>query len=333
MGQRANLVIVENRQYHLYYSHWCANTITRNLFWGPDHAIRFIRIQREEDESGWLDDIWAEGGAVVDLDKRVLLLYGGEDLLYEVPLRRVYLEMLRRAWSPWEVRWAHEGIADMADYVGYPRAKVLSNRSRPIAPVISPREPCYGRDTIATFRLPDGALRVYPLAAWVESYLLTGPDLMAQCDHSTDAGSLPLDDWIPDDFPRGGFHVDLAARALEYWKAADAPGLLERLRAMWTDWSVTWHRDRFEAQVEATDHKLRLPIPSAEQLRERTRAMLLQDYGRGGVETIRAVAEEDRKAAKEVEINQRALRDDRLELPMPERQRIVEIALGAGDTG
>ena len=66
MGHRANLIIVENETYTLYYSHWCVNTITRDPFWGPDHAIRFFRAQREVDESGWLDDVRAEGGAVID---------------------------------------------------------------------------------------------------------------------------------------------------------------------------------------------------------------------------------------------------------------------------
>src|SRR3974377_1344796 len=110
MGQRANLVLVENGSHQLFYSHWCANTLPRDLFWGPEHAVAFVRMQREGDESGWLDEVWAGGGAVVDIDKQTLLLFGGEDILYDVPLRRVYLECLARAWNTWTVQWAHEGI-------------------------------------------------------------------------------------------------------------------------------------------------------------------------------------------------------------------------------
>lgn len=77
MGQRANLILVEGREYQLFYSHWCANTLPRDLFWGPEHAVAFIRIQRAVDDSGWLDEVWAEGGAVVDLDRKHFLLYGG----------------------------------------------------------------------------------------------------------------------------------------------------------------------------------------------------------------------------------------------------------------
>lgn len=69
MGQRANLILVEAGKYQLFYSHWCANTLPRDLFWGPDHAQAFIRIQRPVGDSGWLDDVWAEGGAILDIDR------------------------------------------------------------------------------------------------------------------------------------------------------------------------------------------------------------------------------------------------------------------------
>src|SRR5262245_59489595 len=128
MGQRANLILIEGDKQTIYYNHWCANTLDKDLFWGPDFATSFFRIQREVYETGGLDDVWAEGGAILDRDNNVLLLFGGGDLRYDVPIRRVWLQMLRRVWQGWEIRWAYEGIADMADYVGYPRDNVLSGK-------------------------------------------------------------------------------------------------------------------------------------------------------------------------------------------------------------
>jgi hypothetical protein len=62
---------MEGRNYQLFYSHWCANTLPRDLFWGPNHAAAFIRIQRAVDEdTGWLDEVWAEGGALLDFDRK-----------------------------------------------------------------------------------------------------------------------------------------------------------------------------------------------------------------------------------------------------------------------
>src|SRR5689334_9883307 len=100
MGQRANLIIVKDNGYDIYYSHWCANTLPTDMFWGPEHGINFIKNQKKvEPENGWLDDIWAEGGAVIDLDKKVFLLYGGEDILYNIPLRRLYLKLINQVWK------------------------------------------------------------------------------------------------------------------------------------------------------------------------------------------------------------------------------------------
>ena len=92
MGHRANLIVVRAGGYDLYYSHWAANTLPRDLFWGPAHALAFARAQRPADD--WLDDVWAEGGAVIDPGARVLRLFGGEDLASDVPLRRLYLRLL-----------------------------------------------------------------------------------------------------------------------------------------------------------------------------------------------------------------------------------------------
>jgi hypothetical protein len=106
MGQRANLIIAGPEGYDLYYSHWRANTLPTDLFWGPEYAQAFVRIQRPVDQDGWLDTIWSEGGAVIDTARRTLLLYGGEDILYDVPLRRMYLELLQTVWANWTIRWA-----------------------------------------------------------------------------------------------------------------------------------------------------------------------------------------------------------------------------------
>ncbi|MCY7556816.1 MULTISPECIES: hypothetical protein [Paenibacillus] len=106
--------------------HWCANTLPKDLFLGEQHAVKFIEMQKRVDESGWLDDVWAEGGAIVDLDKKKLVFYGGEDILYNVPLRNFYLKLMRTIWSGWEIAWAYEGILDLANYVGYPQEKILT---------------------------------------------------------------------------------------------------------------------------------------------------------------------------------------------------------------
>ncbi len=327
MGQRANLIIIENREYSLYYSHWCANTLTKDLFWGAELAIEFVRLQREVDESGWLDDVWAEGAAVIDCDKCVLLLFGGEDLRYDVQLRRVYLEMLRRVWQSWEVRWAYEGIAEIADYVGYPRANVLSEKEEDASPSLSPPEKRDWTEVVGSFQL-SGRLRLYRLNEDLENYLMVGANIITQCEEFSGLEILYLDEWREGDFPNAGFHIDTNAKTLEYWSANDLPGIPDRVAAKWDGWHVTWHLDNYEFQIDATAGKLRFPTSSIEELQTQLKGMLLNEYGHSPVDTLLRIAEENREKGEEVTINQWALRDDRLELDEIDRQRIFNLALG-----
>ncbi|MGZ7441798.1 hypothetical protein [Paenibacillus sp. TH7-28] len=168
MGQRANLIIVRNNYYELYYSHWCASTLPQDLFWGEQHAVKFIEMQKQVDESGWLDDVWAEGGAIVDLDKKKLVFYGGEDILYHVPLRNLDLKLMRTIWSGREIAWAYEGILDLANYVGYPKEKILTYGEDDLKDAsLEPPEEKDWVDTIASVMFPQNELLLFPLSGGV----------------------------------------------------------------------------------------------------------------------------------------------------------------------
>jgi hypothetical protein len=329
MGQRANLIVVENGAYELYYSHWCANTLPRDLFWGPDHALSFVRIQRRVDESGWLDEVWAEGGAVVDLDRRLLLLYGGEDLNYEVPIRRLYLALLRAVWEPWTVRWAHEGIAEIAEYVGYPRSRVLVEPKEvdTLSSIAPPKDPKW-TEIVMSFVGDDGATKLFPLAEGVKSYLLRG-SVLADLARRT-KGMAELDVAATGaEFPRGGFHVNARERTVDFWCAAEWADAPARVAAVWPGWEARWQRDRFEAQLDLCGARLRFPYLSRETLEARIGEMLLHEPSASPVDGLLMFADLERREGKEVEINEYALRDDRLGLSGSERARILDRALEA----
>lgn len=292
--------------------------------------MEFIRIQRKLDESGWLDDIWAEGGAVLDCDDRVLLLFGGEDIKFDVPLRRTYLEMLRRVWSGWEIRWAFEGIAEIADYVGYPRARVLSeetNSDWSLASLLPPEEEDW-TDIVGSVRTLDGRLLLFPLAGFVENYLLAGPSLELLAHQSQAIEQVPLDEWIPDGFPTGGFHIDSGEKRISYWATKDIPGIPRLISEKWSGWTVEWKRDEFESQLNFTEGRIRFPERSVEMLRDQVRKMLWHDAQHSPVETLLEFTGKEQEEGKNVQINPWALRDDRLKLDLKERQRIIAEVLG-----
>ena len=100
MGQRANLVIYKNRDWSLYYDHWCANRLDIELFWGPESATEFVKQRSPlDDRDDWLDEVWCEGGALIDHDSQLLLWFGGEDIIYDIPLRRAFLELMTYRWK------------------------------------------------------------------------------------------------------------------------------------------------------------------------------------------------------------------------------------------
>ena len=327
MGQRANLVLVDASKRQLFYSHWCANTLPRDLFWGPDHALAFIRIQRPVGGSGWLDDVWAEGAAVLDLDRKCLVLYGGEDILYDVPLRRTYLALLVQVWTGWAVRWAHEGIADLADYVGYPRDLVLNKSEQDSTAVSMMRSEEKGwTDLVATASFDGGTVRVYPLAGGVASYLLRG---------STLADNLCMDDGLPrllldestTQFPTGGFHLDLAAHRLDFWLARDAPDIANRVARAWPEWQTHWHHDRYEVQLQRAGGLLRFPSQDPRVLLGHCRDILLAEPGASPLSSINMLAKHEREQGKDVQLNPWALRDDRLELSLEHRIAVLDDAI------
>jgi len=334
MGHRANLITLRNGKCSVFYSHWCALTIPSDLFWGPSYAMDFVGVQRQVDD--WLDGDWAEGGAVIDLDTRVLLLYGGEEIKFDVPLRRTYLAMLRRVWRGWEVRWANEGIADLADYVGHPRDKVLSSTKDKDVQSCSLVAP-YQQDwtsVVGGFRLLDGELRLFPLAGDVDFYLGSGPCIVEESGRSTSLTAVPLDEWIKDDFPIGGFHVDVSAGKLDYWTAPDVPGIPARIASMWPGWVVTWHRDAYEFQQEITAGRIRFPARSTELMQRQIADLLLRDDRTNHIDSLlNAATTLVPDGVANVEINPWALREDRVHLDIRERRRILALALNMAETG
>ena len=98
-------MIIENGKRHVYYSHGAAKDLDALMFWGPDSALAEIRGWRDgrEDElewdgEWWLDNVWAEGGCCMDLDNKVLILYGGDDPECDVLWLETYLKLLPYTW-------------------------------------------------------------------------------------------------------------------------------------------------------------------------------------------------------------------------------------------
>lgn len=318
----------------MFYTHWRANTLPADLFWGPKWAEAFIRAQQPRGITEWLDEIWAEGGAVLDLDTRVLLFFGGEDIYGDIPLRRGFWSMMATPWEGWDVRWAHDGMVDLLRYVGDDIKMILddglsvSDGSPGLSP---PHEPSW-TDIVGAIRLERGNIRLFPLQGEVRDYLLHGASLLTAIN---DAGEAKINyAERSTSFPHGGFWIDQAQRTIEFWSAGTFTAAVERVGERWPRWDVTWHRDRYEFQLERCEGLLQFPVPSRNQTLTQVISMLLKESAAAGVGLMHDLM--NGLLGEQIDpghINPHALRDAHLIISADERREILAKSLQRIDAG
>lgn len=328
MGHRANLILVENNEHRRYYCHWGSISIPDDFFWGPEYARPFIERQRPE-EQFWLDQIWAEGGVVMDVDHRMLLLWGGDHLLHDIPLRRVYLELLQEVWAGWTVHWAYNGVFDLVDYLELPRSLVESDFDwslidRP-AVFARPKAGEWGV-SVGSVRFGDGRLRLFPLASDVGWRLEKGPGMILKLARKqAGVASLNAGEWS-DSFLHSGFHIDEQKKTVGFW-AAHAPGAVMRIGPQWPGWQVEWWRDAFEFHLAEVGEALSLPVAAAEASLARLEEKFLKDNRIDMAALLLKLAGNDMLAAADIQINPDALEQDAPEVPAEVRRGIWDKAV------
>ena len=253
MGDRANYVLVRGGDWRLHYSHWGATGVDVQLLDGPGSATRFIAAQREMARDAWLDEVWCEGAALVDHDAHELLFFTWH--LDDYVHRRALLTVLGRTWPGWRIRWAYDGLEDLAAHVGADPALVRSGRAAepPGTSELPPIEP--GEEDVALAVTVadgggddgvDGGVRAYAVyAADLGDLLDRGPALAGQLPRGAMTDRLPT-------VPEGGVHVDTVHRRVCAWTlqhlagAAGAAGL-----PRWPGWEWTFWADRYEEHERA----------------------------------------------------------------------------------
>lgn len=247
MGNRANFVIVKDQDWQLYYSHWAGCRILDALIGGPDLAVRYARSLRQCRKDEWVDPLWADGGAVVDLDRRRVLFFGDE-LMVTMPERRAVMTVLSLVWPDYAINWAYDGTAELASYVGA-RLPAYTWSKRP--------EVRLARDRNALCHLVSvvdeaGQVRLWPLF-WDLSQAWHGP---AVTDLLPGRGVRCLS---LGKIPEGGLHIDVSRKMVGVWQTADTMGIFRALPDLWSGWRPECWEDRFDEQVLRCEGALRVP--------------------------------------------------------------------------
>jgi hypothetical protein len=121
VGHRANCILIENGQTSIYFTRFGALSIPSVLLEGPEATSAYIHKQTPD--TTLLDNVWAEGGLLMNKDNRLLCFYSDVIKPYCV---RYLVAALSLVWAGWEVKWATREVAEFADLIGVDRATVLA---------------------------------------------------------------------------------------------------------------------------------------------------------------------------------------------------------------
>jgi hypothetical protein len=253
LGERANYVLVRDGQWRLGYSHWGASEIARDIFWGPGRALR--AMESCEPVESWLDEVWCQGAVLMDCDHQRLLFFAGGAIEHDLPLRRVYLQMLGHFWLGWELRWAHNGLLDIARYVGVDSNKIMvrdSDYEKPpnLGRIRSLRRLGAGERGIwFTVRDASGRLADNYFKDAMQQLLLAGPVLVDRFPERL------IDPIPPENRVQGGAWIDVAKKELIFWRADSVPELERRFGARWPGWSVKRQTEGWQTQLNLSGRK------------------------------------------------------------------------------
>jgi hypothetical protein len=258
MGHRADLIVLRNGKWKLYYDHWCASRIEIELFWGPEVAIAFIEQREAREDNTQINWGGAQGGVIVDLDLRVLLFYGGEDIGLNVSQRNAYILLMQQNWPNWTIEWAHQGVVDLGNYLGIPRDSYFKKGKPEPWDVFRISD---GDENHLFTWMKDGRYGSIALSGW-PSALLVGP---AHLQTFTQAPALTDLNWTGE-MPLSGCHMDFDTMTVHIWCGLAFPDLIDGMAANWQGWSINWLQDDYRRHIELSGAPIRLTEVSLAEL-------------------------------------------------------------------
>lgn len=264
VGARAHYIRRSEGAWQLRYSQWGAETIDRDIFWGPDHTRAFIDAQVARGPDDWMEECWCEGAVLMDEDRRELWYFGGTavgDILGD----RVYGQLLRTPWAGWRLR--PSTLPDIAQELGVDRGPIETTYEP--EPLADDWRLVPGRNAWMVVTLARaGRVDAFAVDELPASVIALGPDrLLAAGAGTTVAIDLP---------GCGGLHVDADRRTVHWWPGS--PHELAHLFASaWPGWAHEPLGDRFEAHVELARGAFTVDAPPRDEIVAHIRGHLLSE--------------------------------------------------------
>ncbi|MFD0598005.1 hypothetical protein ACFQZ4_41830 [Catellatospora coxensis] len=119
MGSGPNRAVIRDGAHTLYFPGDAGDGLDYLLAPGPDVVARWLAQLGGQTAGRWPEDPRCPAGVLIDPDQRVLLLFAVA--LGDYAYRAAVLDAFARTWSGWQLRWAHDGLADLIAYTGETR--------------------------------------------------------------------------------------------------------------------------------------------------------------------------------------------------------------------
>lgn len=315
MGMRANYVLVQGGEWRLFYSHWAATTIHLDVVGGAEAATRFVAGQSEQarDRTGWLDDVWCEGAALVDHDRKVLVFFTGHLDGYANQLAA--LAVLRRTWPGWQVRWAYDGLGDVVAHLGLDRATVRAGDQEPNLTAAE------GGFLECVLTVKDaGGVTAYALDSGEDGtdLLDLGPEALASLPPKARATSV-------DYTPNCGVHLDLLEQQAGFWTSRTMAGAFERAPANWPGWTWTFWENRSEEQLQRSENAITWPPPDVKGALESLARQVESHANDDPLKTARGFVERMEQEDKNVEVSPYFYEHTNVPLTPAERETVQAV--------
>lgn len=274
MGQRANCVIIQDGQHQIFFSRWGAVSIADLLLAGPDVTIA-LSSEGYPDEN-LLNDVWGEGGVLIDVDKRHLLFWS--DYKIDEPyLRRPYLTVLRTLWPTWTVEWSTFKHVDLAQAIGWDEGRVLGLHEEVVSALRASADPLIqakdlqtqsaaeGAQAFITLRTSMGDIFDYLSSSPTSSILSLGPHVITT-----------LQDRQASETPHesaklfAGAFIDVPNQTLWVWENSSLdPRYLVEIGRRWPGWAIQGHDSGIVHQVTLSGRDpSAIMIPAAQAVRK-----------------------------------------------------------------
>jgi hypothetical protein len=319
MGHRANFVVVQGGRASLYYSRWAAITLSQSILFGPESTLRYIETLQPTD--ALLDEVWCEGAAVMDRDAKRLLFFV-RDPRYHPGLRRYFLPLLKYNWPGWDVRWADQGIVDVALYLGTDPATVRceeADESRFAKPeLVSAPEFVESLLTVGCL----GTASNYGFEECLTNLLALGPKLIDSI-HGRDHAPLTEDEDLS-----GGAFLDPDRREMwVWWSGPRDDRHVGRISRSWPGWTVRRHKEGLRRQVELSGRDATHIGMGEEEAIQRIMALLSGDNSFDPREALKSILKGG--GEEDVQVGQGYFRTDKPELEAGSKEEVLRRAITA----